>query len=165
MSYFALKNIHQYLISFRYRLGKPSKQYSPWYDTVLKTARIAISIITLLKEQSRVSRLSFGDVIKKVSEFSQDNKSYISSDALAVERYVVVHGQIILQLFAEFPDEKIRKCPFVAGLTSKMEARHHTKWLMKKKKVLPRSEPNLNPRAAMAPVYPKEKLCEPQQQS
>ena len=160
MSYFALKNIHQYLISFRYRLGKPSKQYSPWYDTVLKTARIAISIITLLKEQSRVSRLSFGDVIKKVSEFSQDNKSYISSDALAVERYVVVHGQIILQLFAEFPDEKIRKCPFVAGLTSKMEARHHTKWLMKKKKVLPRSEPNLNPRAAMAPVVSKRKAMQ-----
>ncbi|XP_039683076.1 DNA (cytosine-5)-methyltransferase 1 [Medicago truncatula] len=143
-----------------YRLGKPSKQYSPWYDTVLKTARIAISIITLLKEQSRVSRLTFGDVIKKVSEFSQDNKSYISSDPLAVERYVVVHGQIILQLFAEFPDEKIRKCPFVAGLTSKMEARHHTKWLMKKKKVLPRSEPNLNPRAAMAPVVSKRKAMQ-----
>ncbi|RHN66098.1 putative DNA (cytosine-5-)-methyltransferase [Medicago truncatula] len=143
-----------------YRLGKPSKQYSPWYDTVLKTARIAISIITLLKEQSRVSRLSFGDVIKRVSGFSQDNKSYISSDPLAVERYVVVHGQIILQLFAEFPDEKIRKCPFVAGLTSKLEARHHTKWLMKKKKVLPRSEPNLNPRAAMAPVVSKRKAMQ-----
>ncbi|XP_045807951.1 DNA (cytosine-5)-methyltransferase 1-like [Trifolium pratense] len=120
-----------------YRLGKPSKQYSPWYDTVLKTVRIAISIITLLKEQGHVSRLSFEDVIQKVSEYKQDHKSYISSDPVAVERYVVVHGQIILQLFAEFPDDKIRKSTFVTGLAKKMEERHHTKWLMKKKKVMP----------------------------
>ncbi|XP_022640133.1 DNA (cytosine-5)-methyltransferase 1 isoform X1 [Vigna radiata var. radiata] len=140
-----------------YRLGKPAKQYAPWYETVLKTARLAIAIITLLKEQSRVSRLSFGDVIKKVSEFNQKDVSYISSDPLAVERYVVVHGQIILQLFAEFPDDKIRKSPFVTGLTNKMEERHHTKWLVKKKKVLPRSEPNLNPRAAVGPIVSKRK--------
>lgn len=152
--------IHLCLISFRYRLGKPSKQYSPWYDTVLKTARLGISIIGLLKEQSRVSRLSFADVIKKVSEYAQEHQSYISSDPLAVERYVVVHGQIILQLFAEFPDDKIRKCPFVTGLMNKMEARHHTKWLMKKKKVLPRSEPNLNPRAAADPVVSKRKAMQ-----
>ncbi|KAK2367307.1 DNA (cytosine-5)-methyltransferase [Trifolium repens] len=143
-----------------YRLGKPSKQYAPWYDTVLKTARIAISIITLLKEQSRVSRLSFADVIKKVSAYKQDHNSYISSDPMAVERYVVVHGQIILQLFAEFPDDKIRKSAFVTGLAKKMEERHHTKWLVKKKKVMPRSEPNLNPRAAMAPVVSKRKAMQ-----
>ncbi|WJX71695.1 DNA (cytosine-5)-methyltransferase 1 [Trifolium repens] len=143
-----------------YRLGKPSKQYTPWYDTVLKTARIAISIITLLKEQSRVSRLSFADVIKKVSAYKQDHNSYISSDPMAVERYVVVHGQIILQLFAEFPDDKIRKSAFVIGLAKKMEERHHTKWLVKKKKVMPRSEPNLNPRAAMAPVVSKRKAMQ-----
>ncbi|XP_057452069.1 DNA (cytosine-5)-methyltransferase 1-like [Lotus japonicus] len=135
-----------------YRLGKPSKQYAPWYDTVMKTARVATSIITLLKEQSRVSRLSFGDVIKKVAEFTQNHKSYISSDASKVESYVVVHGQIILQLFAEYPDEKIRKSPFISGLVNKMEARHHTKWLVKTKKVLTRSEPNLNPRAAVSIV-------------
>ncbi|XP_061364298.1 DNA (cytosine-5)-methyltransferase 1-like [Gastrolobium bilobum] len=143
-----------------YRLGKPSKQYAPWYDTVLKTARLAISIIMLLKEQSRVSRLSFGDVIRKVSEFNRQNMSYISSDPLAVERYVVVHGQIILQLFAEFPDEKIRKSAFVTGLTNKMEERHHTKWLVKKKKVVPGSEPNLNPRAAVAPIVSKRKAMQ-----
>lgn len=151
---------HSYFIPFRYRLGKPAKQYAPWYDTVLKTARLAISIITLLKEQSRVSRLSFGDVIRKVSEFDKKDGSYISSDPLTVERYVVVHGQIILQLFAEFPDDKIRKSAFVTGLTNKMEERHHTKWLVKKKKVVPRSEPNLNPRAAVGPVVSKRKAMQ-----
>ncbi|XVE83441.1 hypothetical protein DITRI_Ditri16bG0089000 [Diplodiscus trichospermus] len=143
-----------------YRLGKPSKQYLPWYEPVLKTAKLAIGIITLLKEQSRVARLSFNDVIKRVSEFKKDNRAFISSDPAAVERYIVVHGQIILQLFAEFPDENIKKCAFVVGLTNKMEERHHTKWLMKKKKVVHKSEPNLNPRAAMVPVASKRKAMQ-----
>lgn len=137
---------------FRYRLGKPSKQYAPWYETVLKTARLGISIITLLKEQSRISRLSFMDVIKRLAEYKKDDRAYISSDQTWVERYVVVHGQIVLQLFAEFPDENVRKSAFAVGLSNKMEERHHTKWLVKKKKVLLKSELNLNPRAAMSVV-------------
>lgn len=144
---------------YRYRLGKPSKQYAPWYEPVLKTARLAISIITLLKEQTRVSRLSFADVIKRVSEYGKGNPAYISSIPAAVERYIVVHGQIILQQFSEFPDQKIKKCAFVIGLTKKMEERHHTKWLVKKK-VVQRDEPNLNPRAAIAPVTSKRKAMQ-----
>ena len=151
---------HSDFIPFRYRLGKPAKQYVPWYDPVLKTARLGIAIITLLKEQSRISRLSFGDVIKKVCEFDQKDGSYISSDPLAVERYVVVHGQIILQLFANFPDDMIRKSPFLTGLMNKMEERHHTKWLVKKKKISPRSETNLNPTAAVGPIVSKRKAMQ-----
>ncbi|XP_057502306.1 DNA (cytosine-5)-methyltransferase 1-like isoform X2 [Actinidia eriantha] len=139
-----------------YRLGKPSKQYVPWYKTVLKTARVAISIITMLKEQSRVSRFSFSDVINRLSEFGKDHPAYISSDPMVVDRFVVVHGQIILQQFTEFPDESIRKSPFVSGLRDKMEERHHTKWLVKKKAVL-KKEVNSNPRAAMTPAVSKRK--------
>ncbi|GER28336.1 cytosine-specific methyltransferase [Striga asiatica] len=143
-----------------YRLGKPSKQYAPWYDQVLKTARLAISIITLLKEQIRVARLSFMDVIKRISEFTKDQPAFISSNPLLVERYVVVHGQIILQQFSEYPDNNIKKCPFVIGLTKKMEEKHHTKWLVKKKKLLQRDEQNLNPRANIAPVASKRKAMQ-----
>lgn len=127
----------------------------------MKTAKLGISIITLLKEQIRVSRLSFADVIKKLSEFKKDDRAYISSDPATVERYVVVHGQIILQLFAEFPDENIKKCSFVVRLANKMEERHHTKWLVKKKKMVQqKSEQNLNPRAAMAPVASQRKAMQ-----
>ncbi|KAI8006797.1 DNA (cytosine-5)-methyltransferase 1A [Camellia lanceoleosa] len=138
----------------RYRLGKPAKQYSPWYEPVLKTARLVISVITLLKEQIRVSILSFSDVIMKVSEFDKDHPGYLSSNPEAIERYVVVHRQIILQQFAEFPDDTIRKCAFVTSLHDKIKERHHTKWLVKKKATLEK-EANLNPRAAMAPVTSK----------
>ncbi|CAH9093886.1 unnamed protein product [Cuscuta epithymum] len=143
-----------------YRLGKPSKQYAPWYEPVLKTAKLAVSIITMLKEQSRAAKLSFADVVKKVSEFERRNPAYLSSNPAIVERYLVVHGQIILQQFAEFPDEHIRKCAFVVTLSSKMNERHHTKWLVKKKKLVQRNELNLNPRAGMAPVVSKRKAME-----
>ncbi|GFP95055.1 DNA (cytosine-5)-methyltransferase 1b [Phtheirospermum japonicum] len=143
-----------------YRLGKPSKQYAPWYEQVLKTARLAIGIITLLKEQIRVARLSFPDVIKRISEFTKDQPAFISSNPVLVERYVVVHGQIILQQFSEYPDHNIKKCPFVIGLTKKMEEKHHTKWLVKKKKILERDEQNLNPRAAIAAVVSKRKAMQ-----
>ncbi|KAK1287655.1 DNA (cytosine-5)-methyltransferase 1B [Acorus calamus] len=140
-----------------YRLGKPSKQYAPWYETVLKTAKLAISIITLLKEQSRVSKLSFTDVIKKVADFEKSHPAFISSNIAAVERYIVVHGQIILQQFAEFPDETIKKCSFVTGLSDKMEERHHTKLVMKKKVVV-QKEGNMNPRGSMHPVLSHRKV-------
>ncbi|KAJ4744590.1 Cytosine-specific methyltransferase [Rhynchospora pubera] len=132
-----------------YRLGKPTKQYASWYEPVLKTARLAIAIITLLKEQSRASKLSFSDVIKKVSEFNKENASYISTNQALVERYIVVHGQIILQQFAEYPDDTIRKCAFVTGLTERMEQRRHIKLQMKKKVASVQKGENLNPSASM----------------
>lgn len=114
-----------------------------------------------MKEQSRISRLSFADVIKRLLELKKDDRAFISSDPVTVERFVVVHGQIIRQLFAEFPDEKIRKSAFVLGLEKKMEERHHTKWLVKKKKMVQlKSGQNLNPRAAMAPVASQRKAMQ-----
>ncbi|KAL9259188.1 DNA (cytosine-5)-methyltransferase 1B-like protein [Drosera capensis] len=140
-----------------YKLGKPSKQYAPWYEPVLKTVRLGISIIMLLKEQTRVALLSFSEVIKRLSEFSKDDPAFISSNPAVVERYVVVHGQIILQQFFEYPDYTIRRSAFVTGLLEKMEQRHHTKWLVNKKAVAIKGT-NLNPRAMMGPVVTKRKL-------
>lgn len=139
-----------------YRLGKPTKQYALWYEPILKTARLAVGIITLLKEQSRVSKLSFNDVIKKVSEFEKDHPAYISSNMQAVERYVVVHGQIILQQFDDYPDQTIKKSAFVSGLSAKMEQKHHTKLVMKKNTVI-KKEANLNPSASVRPMVSQRK--------
>ncbi|CAN6280974.1 unnamed protein product [Urochloa humidicola] len=134
-----------------YKLRQPTKQYAPWCEPVLKTARLAVSIITLLKEQTRASKLSFPEVIKKVAAFNSGHPAFISSNTSSVERYVVVHGQIILQQFADFPDESIRRSAFVTGLVLKMEERRHTKLVMKKKSQSMRGE-NLNPSAKMGPI-------------
>ncbi|KAF2532550.1 hypothetical protein F2Q70_00032200 [Brassica cretica] len=138
-----------------YRLGKPSTQYAPWHEPILKTARVAFSIISLLVKQARMARLSFRDVIKRVSQFQKnDNKAYISSDPSAVERYLVLHGKVILQIFAKHPKKELKKCAFITGLASKMEERHHTKWAIKKRrKILPKK-----PKNKILPKKPKRKL-------
>ncbi|KAI3445523.1 hypothetical protein Pfo_002188 [Paulownia fortunei] len=88
-----------------YRLGKPSTQYASWYEQALKSARLAISIITSLEEQSWAARFSFPDVIKR----------------------------IIQQKFSEYPDDNIKRCAFVIGLTKKMEDGHHINGLSRKR--------------------------------
>ncbi|KAM0835241.1 hypothetical protein ACQ4PT_063068 [Festuca glaucescens] len=139
-----------------YKLRQPTKQYAPWCETVLKTARLAVSIITLLKEQTRASKLAFADVIKKVAAYERGHPAYISTNAADVERYVVVHGQIILQQFTAYPDESIQRSAFFTGLVARMEERRHTKLAMKKKSQATRGE-NLNPSAKMGQIL-KRKL-------
>lgn len=50
-----------------YRLGKPSEQYQPFYEPVLKIGKLAVDIITMLKAETRASRLSFSDVVHKIA--------------------------------------------------------------------------------------------------
>ncbi|BBN15236.1 DNA (cytosine-5)-methyltransferase 1 [Marchantia polymorpha subsp. ruderalis] len=154
------------IISFRtevswYRLGTPSRQYADWYKPVQKTAKIAVKIITMLKDENRVSRLSFNDVIKKLTEQARTEPTWIASKQADVERYVIVHGQIILQQFAEFPDQLIQKSGFILGLATKMEQKSHEKLAVSKRRLLLQKEVNLNPRAIIQPqssdVVKKEK--------
>lgn len=42
------------------------------------------------------------------------------------------------------------------ALEDKMEKRHHTKWLVKKKAILTKEE-NINPRASIGPIVSKRK--------
>ncbi|EOA28898.1 hypothetical protein CARUB_v10025150mg [Capsella rubella] len=132
-----------------YRLGKPSEQYAPWFEPVMKTARVGRSILALLKNETRAAKLSYADVIRRLCDLEENDKAYVSSKPFDVERYVVVHAQIILQLLTEYPDKDIRRCPFVLGLASKLQDRHHTRWVIKKEKILQKGK-NKNPRARMA---------------
>lgn len=139
-----------------YRLGKPSSQYKPWYSPVLRTARLAIKVITMLKQQQRVSRLSFSDVLKRLIEQLKEDPKFNFIKIADVERYLVVHGQIILQQFAEYPEEQIRRSAFVTGLMSKMEDKHHVKLVVSKKTLIKKGR-NLNPRAHLQPDAKKSK--------
>lgn len=139
-----------------YRLGKPSSQYKPWYSPVLRTARLAIKVITMLKQQQRVSRLSFSDVLKRLIDQLKEDSKFNFIKIADVERYLVVHGQIILQQFAEYPEEQIRKSAFVTGLMSKMEEKQHVKLLVGKKSLIKKGR-NLNPRAHLQPDAKKSK--------
>lgn len=123
---------------------------------MLRTAQLAIAIITLLKLQSRASCLSFLDVIKKVSQFDKSHPGHISSDLATVHRYILVHGQIILQLFSEYPDITISKCGFMCTLRNKMEDHYHSKWSVNKTAIL-KQEPGTNSRAFKLATISKRK--------
>lgn len=139
-----------------YRLGKPSSQYRLWHSPVLRTARLAIKIITMLKLQQRISRLSFSDILKRLIEQLKEDPKFNFIKIADVERYLVVHGQIILQQFAEYPEEQIRRSAFVTGLMTKMEEKRHVKLLVSKKTLIKMGR-NLNPRAHLQPDAKKSK--------
>ncbi|EOA17989.1 hypothetical protein CARUB_v10006424mg [Capsella rubella] len=131
-----------------YQLGKPSEEYAPWFEPVMKTARVGQRIFALLKNETRVAKLSYGDVIKRLCGLEENDRAYISSNLLEVERYVIVHGQIILELLTKYPDKDIKRCPFVLDLTSKMQNRYHTKWIIEEKIILQNIK-NRNPRSKL----------------
>lgn len=63
----------------------------------------------------------------------------------ACERFVVVHGQIILNQFKHFPNKALQNCAFVSSLKTAMEARKHSKLYMKAKKAVKVRMGNQNP--------------------
>ena len=75
-----------------YRLGKPSSQYKPWYSPMLRTARLAIKVINMLKQQQRIVRLSFANIIKWLIEQLKEDPKFNFIKAVDVERYLVMHG-------------------------------------------------------------------------
>jgi DNA (cytosine-5)-methyltransferase 1 len=50
-----------------------------------------------------------------------------------VERYLVVHGQILLNQIKAYPNPAVQKAPFVGTLREKMEARKHSKLYFSKR--------------------------------
>ncbi|CAI5497839.1 unnamed protein product [Closterium sp. Naga37s-1] len=165
-----------------YRLGRPCSAYVPWYRPVLRTARLAIRVIEMLSGESRAARLSFLDVVTKLAQERVAEKQQKSGKVPArgdlakcfaeMERFLVVHGNIILQQFREYPVETIRRSPFISTLREKMEMRSHTELKVSKKKaamiVASRgsngrgggdggSARNANPAAALRPDASKRK--------
>ncbi|CAI5954916.1 unnamed protein product [Closterium sp. NIES-64] len=124
-----------------YRLGRPCSAYVPWYRPVLRTARLAIRVIEMLSGESRAARLSFLDVVTKLAQERVAEKQQKSGKVPArgdlakcfaeLERFLVVHGNIILQQFREYPVETIRRSPFISTLREKMEMRSHTELKVK----------------------------------
>jgi hypothetical protein len=52
-----------------------------------------------------------------------------------VERFLVVHGQIIINQFKNYPIKSVQRCAFVTSLKDRMEARLHSKLFFSKRKI------------------------------
>lgn len=63
----------------------------------------------------------------------------------AVERFIVVHGQILLNQFKHFPNKAIQSCAFVNSLKTAMDSRKHSKLYSSAKKAVKLKTANRNP--------------------
>lgn len=61
-----------------YRLSQPAAKYAPWFETVLKCARLSVRVLRALSEESRASRLSFADIVRKLADTDAADATYIS---------------------------------------------------------------------------------------
>jgi DNA (cytosine-5)-methyltransferase 1 len=57
---------------------RPNPEYAPWYGVPLKSARVAVAVINMLQQESRVSRLSFADITKRLAEVPPGSHTFIS---------------------------------------------------------------------------------------
>lgn len=74
-----------------------------------------------------------------------------------MERFFVVHGQIILQQIREFPDSAIQRSAFSSGLETKMLEAHYIPLIISKKAVKKSYIRNTNPSASLRPDATKKK--------
>jgi hypothetical protein len=67
----------------RYRLAVPAARYSPWFATPLKACRLAVRALQLLQGESRASKLSFADVVKRLAATDEADPTFVSKKARA----------------------------------------------------------------------------------
>jgi hypothetical protein len=72
--------------------------------------------------------------------------------AAAVERFVIVHGQIILNQFKHFPSKAVRASAFPASLRAAMEMRRHSKLYIVPAKPVRAKGVNRNPMRVRPPA-------------
>ena len=78
-------------------------------------------------ESTAKSALASGLTANMLCYSSCEALAWTPMQADAVERFVVVHGQIILNQFKNFPKKAVANSAFVGGLKAKMELRRHCK--------------------------------------
>ncbi len=110
-----------------YSLCEPAPKYKPWSDVVLRCARVAGLILQTICEESRASKLSFNDVVRRLCKEPDSSKAYISAKPVQVEKFLSVHAQIFLSCFQHYPNENVRKCAFVLSLRQKLNTVKHSK--------------------------------------
>jgi DNA (cytosine-5)-methyltransferase 1 len=109
-----------------YRLETPAAMYAPWWEPLLKAARVSVRVLTLMAEESRAARLTLDVIIKKLAEEPEGSSTHISPKIADVERYLTAHGQILLNQLRTFPAPAVKKSAVPAALRERMALRHHT---------------------------------------
>ena len=110
-----------------YRLSVPAQSYKPWFEVVLKCSRLAARVLGMISQETRASKLSFADVVKRLAKEDPSVPIFVSKRPEVVERFLAVHAQILLSCFSNFPVKTVRNSAFAAALKDKLAAVRHSK--------------------------------------
>ena len=69
---------------------RPADEYAPWFETVLKAARLAVKVLQTLCGEARASKLSFSDIVKKLTGCAESDPTFISKKVCCRSPSVVV---------------------------------------------------------------------------
>ena len=127
-----------------YKLMSPSENYAPWFFTLIKVARVATHIVEMVAEASRAASVSFDKVVRSIQKLDKNHDCYISSGKEKVERYLTVHGQVIISQLAAHHKATVKKCALVGQIEQKMAACVHSKLYVSQKKYLTKKNPMMN---------------------
>lgn len=84
---------------------RPNPKYVPWFNVPLKSARVAVAVIGMLANESRASRVSFGDVVKRLADEPADSGLFISKKVCVCEEYEECEGVPTPAAFLLSPDQ------------------------------------------------------------
>ncbi|GFR46092.1 hypothetical protein Agub_g7559, partial [Astrephomene gubernaculifera] len=110
-----------------YRLLRPLDRYAPWYRLVCRCAHVAAQVLAWLEGQQRAAKLGFGEVVARLAALPQGHRAHVGSKAAVVERFIVVHGQVILNMIQRHWKPAVRQCGFGKELRTRLAQRRHIK--------------------------------------
>jgi DNA (cytosine-5)-methyltransferase 1 len=73
-----------------YKIRSVHSAYSGWFEPILKVARLAVSLLGMIQEESRSSKLSFGDLAKRISALPATAPTFVSNKLPAVRITLVL---------------------------------------------------------------------------
>ncbi|KXZ43940.1 hypothetical protein GPECTOR_77g36 [Gonium pectorale] len=106
-----------------YRLKRPSPQYARWHRVVQRAAAVGVKLLSWLEAEERPSRLSFADLVARLAALGPDDPAFISAKLEAVQRFVEVHGQVLLRVLANHWLAPVRECAFAKALRGRLADR------------------------------------------
>ncbi|WZN58936.1 DNA (cytosine-5)-methyltransferase [Chloropicon roscoffensis] len=124
-----------------YKLKEPTENYEPYFDTLIKVVRVAIKIRDMVANAKRASTVSLDSVVRSFQQLEKDDVCYLWWAKEKIERFLVVHGQVILGQLADHPRAEVKKCALVKQIEQKMSACRHSKLYVSDKKYLRTKNP------------------------
>ncbi|KAG2433346.1 hypothetical protein HXX76_008410 [Chlamydomonas incerta] len=115
----------------KYRLLRPHESYAGWHRVLERCFHVALKVVAWLEETDRASKVSFADVVARLAGLPPADKAYVparrsfkGARAEAVERFIVVHGQVLLTVLGLIK-KALAGCGFARALKEKLTERRH----------------------------------------